>query len=153
MINVTELMSDDVKTLPMAALLADIYQLMRRHNIRHVPIVDEAGVLLGIVSYLDVMAATPSRFELERQHQKSYIETTAGDIMKSAVERVGPEASARQAALIMESHKIGCLPVVEGDKLKGIITDSDFLNVAINLMEQIDEAELADAGEATDFYE
>lgn len=153
MINVTELMSDEVKTLPVDARLADIYQMMRSHNIRHVPIVDKAGSLLGIVSYLDVMAATPSRFEPHSNEHKVSIETTAGDIMRSAVETISPEASARQAALIMEQHKIGCLPVVEGETLRGIITDSDFLNVAINLMEQIDEFEQLDAGEIPDDFE
>ena len=51
------------------------------------------------------------------------------------------ERSLRQAALFLERHKIGCLPVVTNGKLKGIITDTDFVGVAINLLEQIEDTE------------
>ena len=144
MIQVTELMSDEVKTLPVSATMAEIYQLMRENNIRHVPIVHADGALLGIVSYLDVMAATPSKYDHEARNWQTYSQTTAGDIMKSGLETMGPDASARQAARLMEKFKIGCLPIVNNGRLIGIITDSDFLSMAINLMEQIDEAEAVD---------
>lgn len=50
------------------------------------------------------------------------------------------ENGVRQAALFLEKHKIGCLPVVTGGTLQGIITDTDFVGVAINLLEQIETA-------------
>ena len=50
-------------------------------------------------------------------------------------------ASLRQAALFLEKHKIGCLPVLEDDMLVGIITETDFVAVAINLLEQLEETE------------
>jgi CBS domain-containing protein len=45
------------------------------------------------------------------------------------------------AALFLEKHKIGCLPVMDNEDLVGIITDTDFVAVAINLLEQIEETE------------
>lgn len=59
----------------------------------------------------------------------------------TGVATVDERASLRQAALFLEQHKIGCLPVVSDGKLRGIITDTDFVGVAINLLEQLEEAE------------
>ena len=62
--------------------------------------------------------------------------------------------SLRQAALFLQSHKYGCLPVVAGERLVGIITDSDFISIAINLLEQVElaeEAEDFDADSMDDF--
>jgi len=49
--------------------------------------------------------------------------------------------SLRQAALYIRSHKYGCLPVLSQDRLVGIITDSDFIDIAINLLEQVEITE------------
>ena len=57
---------------------------------------------------------------------------------------IDEQAGLRQAALFLEKHHIGCLPVVTDGKLKGIITDTDFVAIAINLLEQLEETEPAD---------
>ena len=61
--------------------------------------------------------------------------------MVTDVATVDVHASLRQAALFLEKHRIGCLPVMTEGKLTGIITDTDFVAVAINLLEQIEETE------------
>ena len=61
-----------------------------------------------------------------------------GDIMVTDVATVDEHASLRQAALFLEKHRIGCLPVLSDGELKGIITDTDFVGVAINLLEQLE---------------
>jgi CBS domain-containing membrane protein len=61
--------------------------------------------------------------------------------MVTKVATVDESASLRQAALFLEKHRIGCLPVVSEEKLVGIITDTDFVGVAINLLEQLEEFE------------
>jgi CBS domain-containing protein len=61
--------------------------------------------------------------------------------MTVSVNTIEETANLRGAALYMQKHKIGCLPVVRGENLVGIITDSDFVSVAINLMEQMEELE------------
>ncbi|MDH3338783.1 MAG: CBS domain-containing protein, partial [Gammaproteobacteria bacterium] len=63
------------------------------------------------------------------------------DVMVTDLATVDEHASLRQAALFLEKHKIGCLPVVTDGKLRGIITDTDFVGVAINLLEQIEDTE------------
>jgi CBS domain-containing protein len=64
--------------------------------------------------------------------------------MVTDVATVDRQASLRQAALFLEKHRIGCLPVMSESKLTGIITDTDFVGVAINLLEQIEETEPLD---------
>ena len=61
--------------------------------------------------------------------------------MVTDVATVDRHASLRSAALFLEKHRIGCLPVVDNDKLCGIITDTDFVAVAINLLEQMEASE------------
>ncbi len=131
MITIDELMTTDLCVLGPDACLRDIHILMHNKNIRHVPIV-EGGELLGIVSHRDLMLATPISAE---NYTKVYSETPAVQIMRSGVETVTPSTDARTAALILERYKIGCLPVVDGDQLVGIVTSSDFVAVAANLME------------------
>ena len=142
-ITVAELMSTNVKTLQAGATLADVYQLMRASGIRHVPIVDTAGALLGIVSYQDIMAATPTRFDQESRREVAYSHSRASDIMTTDVATVSVQTSARQAAQAMQKRKIGCLPVLDGARLVGIVTAADFLGLAARLMAESEKAEAA----------
>ncbi len=66
---------------------------------------------------------------------------TLADVMTTDVITVDEHASLRQCALFLEGHKISCLPVVTHGKLRGIITDTDFVAVAINLIEQMEHIE------------
>ena len=108
--------------------------------------VDEQAVhieddrLVGLVSLTNGLAATDS-FLRDDQTRIHATEIGIGDAMVTDVATVDVSASLRHAALFMEKHKIGCLPVLDGDKLVGIITDTDFVAVAINLLEQIEETE------------
>jgi predicted transcriptional regulator len=72
------------------------------------------------------------------------------DVMVTKIATVNSNASLRQAALFLEEKRIGCLPVVDGGKLTGIITDTDFVGVAINLLEQMEEEEPVEDDEAVE---
>jgi CBS domain-containing protein len=92
------------------------------------------------VTLTNVLAATDS-FLREDQSRIHASEIGVKDVMVTDVATVEREASLRSAALFLEKHRIGCLPVVEDDKLCGIITDTDFVAVAINLLEQLEASE------------
>lgn len=62
-------------------------------------------------------------------------------MMHSSIMTVEPKAGLKESALYMQKHKVGCLPVVEKGHLVGIITDTDFVTIAINLLELQEEAE------------
>ena len=142
MMTLDTIMSTDLVTITPGESLAEARSLMRDRRIHHLPVIDD-GELVGLVTLTNVLAATDSilRDDDNRIHAN---DISVGDIMVTGVATVDVHASLRQAALFLEKHRIGCLPVMSDGKLAGIITDTDFVAVAINLLEQIEEAEPLD---------
>ena len=143
MFTLDAIMTTDLITVTPTATLADARALMQEHQIHHIPVVGEDNSLIGLVTLTNVLAATDSilRNTDSRIHAS---EVCLKDIMVTEVATVDEQASLRQAALFLEKHRIGCLPVVSDGKLRGIITDTDFVGVAINLLEQLEENEPVD---------
>ena len=140
MITVDEIMSVGVQTLNQNDNLADAKRLMAENGIHHIPILDDAGNVVGLVSHRDVLAASDSSIDDDtngQNHGNAAIE----QFMTKNVTTVDGRASLREAALFLQKHQYGCLPVVTDGQLKGIITDSDFVAVAIDLLEQSEQAE------------
>lgn len=140
MITVEEIMSVGVATLNPQNSLSDAKNLMAESHIHHVPIVDDAGEVVGLVSHRDVLSASES--SLKKNEDQSVTDKIAiENFMTTSVTTVDGRASLREAALFLQKHKYGCLPVVTDGQLKGIITDSDFVAVAIDLLEQAEQVE------------
>ncbi len=138
MFSIEAIMSTNLVTVPPTATLAEARSLMQENRIHHVPVVDD-GNLVGLVTLTNVLAATDSFLRDENRIHAAEIALT--DVMVTDVATVDVGASLRQAALFLERHQIGCLPVMDDGALVGIITDTDFVAVAINLLEQIEETE------------
>jgi len=140
MMSLDVIMSTDLKTVAPQDSLATVRTLMHENRIHHVPVVNEEDNLVGLVTLTDVLAATDSilRDDDSRLHAT---EIRVQDIMVQNLATIDEHASLRQAALFLEKHRIGCLPVVTNGTLRGIVTDTDFVGVAINLLEQIEESE------------
>ena len=102
---------------------------MAAHAIRHLPVLDDAGKLVGLVSQTDVLVAGHGDSRMVR------------DIMVREIDTVDERSNVRHAALLMFRQKRSCLPVTRDGELRGIVTDSDFLGVAITLMEQLEVVE------------
>lgn len=140
MFSIDAVMSTELKTLPPSASLADARELMQEHNIHHLPVVETDNRLVGLLTLTDVLRASDSSLRDDGDRIRAR-DIGVTDVMVTDIATVSREASLRQAALFLEKYRIGCLPVVEDDALVGIITDSDFVAVAINLLEQIEESE------------
>lgn len=140
MMNLDMIMSTDLITVVPEDTLATARGIMHDKKIHHLPVLDAKETLVGLVTLTNVLAATDSilRDDDNRIHASEII---VGDIMVRDVVTVTENASLRQAALFLEKHRIGCLPVVTDGKLQGIVTDTDFVAVAINLLEQIESTE------------
>jgi CBS domain-containing protein len=110
---------------------------MTEKHIRHIPITDNHHHLLGLVTQRDILAVTGSESEVSSAEANIKL----GDVMIRDVSSISNTDSLRQAAMYLQSHKYGCLPVVSDDRLIGIITDSDFIAIAINLLEQVELTE------------
>jgi CBS domain-containing protein len=139
MFSIDAIMSTNLITVAPDATLAEARSLMHDNRIHHLPVMVE-GKLAGLVTLTNVLAATDSflRDDKSRIHAN---DINVGDVMVEDVATVDRRASLRQAALFLERHQIGCLPVMEDGELAGIITDTDFVAVAINLLEQLEDLE------------
>jgi CBS domain-containing protein len=129
---VRELMTHPAVTVGPTSALRDVIQLMETNNIRHVAVA-ESERLLGLISHRDVLrsqegslSGAPSG---EQAHMNRWIE--ARWVMTKEVRTVYPDTPALEAALTLRSHGYGCVPVVEHGRLVGMLTDSDFVDYAI----------------------
>ncbi|MEH6585450.1 MAG: CBS domain-containing protein [Halioglobus sp.] len=142
MLSVAEIMTAQPYTLSPDDSLAEARRMMSEHHIRHIPVVSGNGLLVGVVSQRDVLAAADSSVlpdQAAHQHEERYVALST--IMISPVQTVDEQASLRGTAMQLLQNRLGCLPVTRDEKLVGIITDSDFVAIAINLMEQLEQSE------------
>jgi CBS domain-containing membrane protein len=139
MFSIEAIMSTNLITVPPSATLAEARTLMQKNRIHHLPVMEDKK-LVGLLALTNVLAATDSflRDDRNRIHANEII---VGDVMVTDVATVNVNARLRQAALFLEKHQIGCLPVIDDGDVVGIITDTDFVAVAINLLEQIEATE------------
>ena len=143
MITIEEFMTPDPYTLRQSDSINDAWEVMIGKHVRHIPITDEDNHVLGLVTQRDVLAATDPGAIREAKTASHEVKSdlTLSEIMIRDVTVIRKEDSLRQAALYLQTHKYGCLPVVVDDRLVGIITDSDFIEIAINLIEQVEVSE------------
>lgn len=149
MIKVEDMMTRNPHTLLRTHTLADARHMMEALDIRHIPIVDANRKLLGVITHRDVLAAQESSLYNQNAETSYTEETPLYEVMHTGVMSVAPQAGLKESAIYMQKHKVGCLPVVSKGELVGIITDSDFVTIAINLLElqedtEPDEIELDD---------
>jgi CBS domain-containing protein len=141
MLTVADIMTTNLQTLGPDDSVAAARQLMAEHNFRHIPVVDARGGLVGLVSQRDILAASGSSLFAESGESSAdgYIALSA--VMTESVQTIDSHASLRGTAMFLQQNKVGCLPVVEDGKLLAIVTDTDFVSVAINLLEQAELGE------------
>ena len=142
MLTVSEIMTREPYTLGPDSNLSEARQLMAEHHIRHVPVVSNDGSLVGVVSQRDVLAAEDSNILSDQNAIAATDRYVAlSTVMTAPVQTVDERDALRSTAMHMQKSKMGCLPVLRDGSLVGIITDSDFVGIAINLMEQLEAQE------------
>ena len=125
---VRDLMTDKVFTLRPQDDLMALYDLMDTQHIRHVPIVDRDKDLVGLVTHRDLTRSALGTEDAPLSLQRDMLtRRKIREIMATEIETVEPDEDLRAAAELLIENKIGCLPVVEGTHLVGILTESDFV--------------------------
>jgi CBS domain-containing protein len=129
-LKVRDLMTRSVKTLGRNAKLSIADELMKAERIRHLPVIDEDGRLLGILSQRDLFLSALVRalgFG-STGHDRMLSTILVKEVMNDDVVTTTPDTLVTQAALVMVDRKIGCLPVIEGEALIGILSESDIVS-------------------------
>ncbi len=131
-------MTTDVVTVTPETPILEAQDIMKKHSVRRLPVVTKRGKLVGIITKSDIQEAGPSDATTLSIWELNYLlaRTTVEQIMIKAEDSitVGPNDPIEQAALLMRKHKVGGLPVVDGNHLVGIITESDIFEVLLGLL-------------------
>ena len=130
---VKDRMTSNPTTVTTNTSLKEALELIRSQSFRHLPVVNEEGKLVGITTEKSLVYASPTSATSLSVFEVDYIlsRTKVGQIIQGEVITVGPELPVEEAARVMVDHGIGCLPVVEGDALVGIISDTDIFRVFV----------------------
>lgn len=134
---VKDQMTTPAFTLTPETPFLDALKLMRERKIRRIPIVNEQGKLLGIVSERDLLHAEPSPATSLSVWEMNYLlwKLKLGDVMTKPVITVMPKTVLQDAASLMIKYKIGGLPVVDDEeKVIGVITETDIFKAFVALL-------------------
>jgi acetoin utilization protein AcuB len=126
---VRDRMSRRVATVRPDTNLGDAATLMRTRKIRHLPVVDGGGRLVGMVTARDLRQALfAPAVQADAEDLLSVLQAlSVGDVMTRGVVSVRAATSIRDAARLMHERKLGALPVLERERLAGILTETDVL--------------------------
>lgn len=133
-LKVEEFMETDLFTVQSDDILELVADMMEWRKIRYTPVEDAKGKLTGLVSSRILLR----HFSHNRSLNGTATPKTVSDIMIKNPITVSPNTTIIKAMHTMRDNKIGCLPVVKGDELIGIITEMDFLRIAGRLMESLE---------------
>lgn len=133
---VGERMSTPVLTIEPDVPVQDALARMRKDKVRRYPVVDRRGKLIGIVTNTDLMNASPSEATTLSVWEINYLlsKITVERVMTKSVITTQEDCPIEEAARIMADHKIGGLPVVRGESLVGIITETDLFNILLEML-------------------
>lgn len=126
---VEEFMTTDVFTVHKNDILEFVAEIMDWQKLRYIPVEDEKGKLTGLVT---------SRMLLRKFSQNDSAKSiSVGDIMIKDPICIKPEATIYEALNVLKKNGIGCLPVVKNDKLVGVVSENNFLNITDSLLKFI----------------
>jgi acetoin utilization protein AcuB len=132
---VRDRMSKHPLTVGTDVTISETHKYMQEQRVRHLPVVDKAGKMVGLVTEDDLLKAGPSSatslsvWEIHSLLNK----ITARDVMVRDVITTTEDTPIEEAAHLMLEHKIGCLPVMRDNSLVGIITESDIFRTMMEL--------------------
>ncbi len=133
-------MTTNPYTITFNSPINEVIELMREHDLKRVPVVDGEKVV-GVLTHSDLQKVSPTKATTLSIYELNYLlsKTKVSDAMTKNAITISPDALLEEAALIMRENRIGTLPVVDNDKIVGIITESDIFDAFIELLGFRDE--------------
>lgn len=128
-------MTSNPFTISPEATIPEAHEIMAKNNVKRLPVIRE-GKLVGVVSKSDIDQYSPSKATTFSVGEITYLlaKTKVSQVMVKNALYISPEALLEEAALLMRNNGIGFLPVLDGGKLVGIITESDIFDAFIELL-------------------
>lgn len=133
-LRVKDYMNSSLSTLTPEDRLLDADLLIRRAGVRHLPVVSD-GRLVGLLTERDVRRYAPSILHsTPEEYNEIFEQTLVGTVMTKEVTTISPDAPLAEAAALLYNQRLGCLPVMNGETLAGIITRTDILRYANDVL-------------------
>jgi acetoin utilization protein AcuB len=133
-------MTADVIAASPTITLAEALTLTRKHRIRHLPVL-ENDRLIGLVTDRDLRLAMPPIWANEHEELRDALyQKKVADVMVKEIITTHPNIPIEDAARKLYEHRIGCLPVLDNDKLVGILTETDVLRSFVELFGKGDKS-------------
>lgn len=129
---VRDWMTPDPVTVSAGRFLPEAYLRMKSHNIRRLPVMED-GELVGVVTLSDIRAAAPLGSLTFGMGNSMFNHTRVRQVMTAPIVTIGPDAPMTEAATRMMEGKFGGLPVLDGDRLVGILTESDVFRMMLEM--------------------
>lgn len=132
--SVKDFMTAELVTVPSDTKIFDAIDLMKKYDIHRLPVVDK-DQLVGLITEGVIQEALPSKATSLSVHEVNYLlnKTVVADVMIKDVKTVEPDAELEDAIYLMRHNKINVLPVLEGERLVGIITNNDIFDAFLKL--------------------
>lgn len=125
---VRDIMQEKIVTISAGERLSTVEDIMTLGRVRHMPVV-HGGKLVGVVSERDLLRASLSSLtSFADEERRAFLHVVEiSRVMSSPPIVIHPDAEVEEAALVMAERRIGCLPVLDGDELVGLLTETDLL--------------------------
>ena len=132
--HVRDIMQEKIVTISAGDSLSTVQDIMTLGGVRHMPVV-HAGRLVGVVSERDLLRASLSNLNaMGNDQRRAFLQAVEiKRVMSTPPVVIDPGATVKDAARVMAERKIGCLPVVDGEKLVGLLTETDVLRYFASL--------------------
>jgi acetoin utilization protein AcuB len=133
---VGERMSKPVITVRPETTMPEALDLMHKEHIRRLPVVNQLGEMIGIVTETNLLKASPSEATSLSIYELNYLlsKLTIDRIMTKKVITITENTPVEEAARIMADHKIGGLPVMRGKELVGMITETSLFHIFLEML-------------------
>jgi acetoin utilization protein AcuB len=131
---VADWMTRKVVTVGPDDYISDAVSLIKEKRVKHIPVM-KGGKLVGILSDRDIKEFCPSRATALDIYELHYLlaNTRIKEAMRTPVMTTAPDTPVEEAAMVFLDNDIGCLPVIEGGKLTGIISDKDIYHALVDI--------------------
>jgi len=131
---ISKIMTKDVITLTLDDSLFDAEKLFKQHHIRHIPVIEKDRII-GMLSLTDLLRISfvDSYSDVQSVDTAIYNMLSVSQIMANNPEKASSDSTIKDVAALLASKEFHALPVVDNEKLVGIITTTDLLNYLVDL--------------------